>query len=360
MPVTRIPVDVVMERVPLAQSLGRARNGSPRASSPSARPALNSTDAGRAAAAPRHAAKARNGASRAASSSCTRREAEGYYLNLSRAAAARLRHVAHVRRRRRRRRAPGRRDAELQRGGAHDGRRRAGRFGRVAAADLQAMLVPYIEEHYKPEPKKKVRRNDPFAATRKRPRAPRSRRGPASRRDAMVDERRTRKPFLLSAGRSASSPRRARRRRRARQTRVASRPPASVPPTPTAPRRDAPSRRRRRCRRSSRCRSTPTSRRSCNPNVDESLKRQALRKLFADPRFNVMDGLDVYIDDYTQVRCRSRPRSSRSSTSAKFLFDPPKTRVNAQGHVEDVPPRARGAADAADDERTSRRAVAER
>lgn len=33
------------------------------------------------------------------------------------------------------------------------------------------------------------------------------------------------------------------------------------------------------------------------PDVDESLKRAALRKLFADPRFNVMDGLDVYIDD---------------------------------------------------------------
>lgn len=36
------------------------------------------------------------------------------------------------------------------------------------------------------------------------------------------------------------------------------------------------------------------------PKVDETLKRQALRKLFADPRFNVMDGLDVYIDDYSK------------------------------------------------------------
>ena len=38
---------------------------------------------------------------------------------------------------------------------------------------LQAMLAPYIEEHYKPEPKKKVRRNDPFAADAQDPRAPR-------------------------------------------------------------------------------------------------------------------------------------------------------------------------------------------
>lgn len=35
-----------------------------------------------------------------------------------------------------------------------------------------------------------------------------------------------------------------------------------------------------------------------SPGVDEGVKRAALKKLFADPRFNVMDGLDVYIDDY--------------------------------------------------------------
>lgn len=32
--------------------------------------------------------------------------------------------------------------------------------------------------------------------------------------------------------------------------------------------------------------------------VDEVVRRAALRKLFSDPRFNVMDGLDTYIDDY--------------------------------------------------------------
>lgn len=36
------------------------------------------------------------------------------------------------------------------------------------------------------------------------------------------------------------------------------------------------------------------------PKVDESIKRAALKKLFSDPRFNVMDGLDIYIGDYTQ------------------------------------------------------------
>src|SRR3954466_13553302 len=33
--------------------------------------------------------------------------------------------------------------------------------------------------------------------------------------------------------------------------------------------------------------------------VEEGVKRAALKKLFADPRFNVMDGLDTYIDDYS-------------------------------------------------------------
>jgi hypothetical protein len=34
------------------------------------------------------------------------------------------------------------------------------------------------------------------------------------------------------------------------------------------------------------------------PNVDPAVKNAALKKLFADPQFNVMDGLDTYIDDY--------------------------------------------------------------
>jgi len=36
------------------------------------------------------------------------------------------------------------------------------------------------------------------------------------------------------------------------------------------------------------------------PKVDEAVKRAALKKLFTDPRFNVMDGLDIYVGDYTQ------------------------------------------------------------
>jgi hypothetical protein len=35
-------------------------------------------------------------------------------------------------------------------------------------------------------------------------------------------------------------------------------------------------------------------------DVDPSLRRAALKTLFQDPRHNIMDGLDVYIDDYSK------------------------------------------------------------
>jgi hypothetical protein len=37
------------------------------------------------------------------------------------------------------------------------------------------------------------------------------------------------------------------------------------------------------------------------PGVDAQVKNAAMKKLFADPHFNVMDGLDTYIDDYHNV-----------------------------------------------------------
>jgi hypothetical protein len=37
------------------------------------------------------------------------------------------------------------------------------------------------------------------------------------------------------------------------------------------------------------------------PGVDDKVKRAALKQLFREPRFNIMDGLDTYIDDYTKA-----------------------------------------------------------
>jgi len=36
------------------------------------------------------------------------------------------------------------------------------------------------------------------------------------------------------------------------------------------------------------------------PGVDGAVRNAAMKKLFSDPRFNVMDGLDTYIDDYNK------------------------------------------------------------
>jgi hypothetical protein len=35
------------------------------------------------------------------------------------------------------------------------------------------------------------------------------------------------------------------------------------------------------------------------PDVDPAVQQAALKKMFSDPHFNVMDGLDIYIDDYS-------------------------------------------------------------
>lgn len=73
------------------------------------------------------------------------------------------------------------------------------------------------------------------------------------------------------------------------------------------------------------------------PKVDEAVKRAALKKLFNDPRFNVMDRLDVYIDDYSKPDPLPREWLNELA-SAQNILNPPQTRVNDQGFAEDVPP----------------------
>lgn len=46
---------------------------------------------------------------------------------------------------------------------------------------------------------------------------------------------------------------------------------------------------------------TPEYREFFDPRVEETLRRTALKKLFSDPHFNTMDGLDTYIDDYAKA-----------------------------------------------------------
>src|SRR5437660_12761119 len=75
------------------------------------------------------------------------------------------------------------------------------------------------------------------------------------------------------------------------------------------------------------------------PDVDESLKRMALKKLLHDPRFNVMDGLDPYIDDYSKPDPID-PDVVKQLMQARYIFNPPQTRVTDSGFVGDVPPEA--------------------
>ena len=54
------------------------------------------------------------------------------------------------------------------------------------------------------------------------------------------------------------------------------------------------------------------------PGVDREVRNAALKKLFTDPHYNVMDGLDIYIDDYG--RPDPIPESMlRKMTQSKFL-----------------------------------------
>jgi hypothetical protein len=61
-------------------------------------------------------------------------------------------------------------------------------------------------------------------------------------------------------------------------------------------------------------------------NVAPEVRNAAMKKLFSDPRYNVMDRLDIYIDDYSKPD--PLPESMlRKMVSAKFLklFDDEKT-----------------------------------
>jgi hypothetical protein len=55
--------------------------------------------------------------------------------------------------------------------------------------------------------------------------------------------------------------------------------------------------------------------------VDENVRRSAFKKLFTDPHFNIMDGLDIYIDDYNKFD-PIPPAMLAALNHAKGLLDP--------------------------------------
>ena len=78
------------------------------------------------------------------------------------------------------------------------------------------------------------------------------------------------------------------------------------------------------------------------PKVPDALRRAAVKKLFADPRFNVMDGLDVYIDDYS-IPDPIPPEMMKMIAHARDLIDHPSDRLAREQAAA-----AAGGADAAD------------
>ena len=91
------------------------------------------------------------------------------------------------------------------------------------------------------------------------------------------------------------------------------------------------------------------------PNVDENVKRAAMKKLFTDPHYNIMDGLDTYIDDYG--RPDPIPESMlRQMTQSKFLglFDheeePPPPVASTHGETAPAVPQSMPEPDLSQDE----------
>jgi len=77
--------------------------------------------------------------------------------------------------------------------------------------------------------------------------------------------------------------------------------------------------------------------------VAPDVKNAALKKLFADPHYNVMDGLDTYIDDYSNMEPLPAPMLRRlASARALAMFDP------ADEPAGDVPAGPPPGADAAE------------
>ena len=79
------------------------------------------------------------------------------------------------------------------------------------------------------------------------------------------------------------------------------------------------------------------------PGVEPGVSNAAMKKLFSDPHFNVMDGLDIYIGDYSQPDPIA-PEMLRKMVQSKFLglFDDEDDEAQkaAAGAPQTAPPTA--------------------
>ena len=88
------------------------------------------------------------------------------------------------------------------------------------------------------------------------------------------------------------------------------------------------------------------------PNVDPAVQQAAMKKLFSDPHFNIMDRLDIYIDDYSipdpiPMEMLKRMVQSESLGLFRKFEDGPGAKVLAESEEEkagDPEPEATAAA----------------
>lgn len=90
---------------------------------------------------------------------------------------------------------------------------------------------------------------------------------------------------------------------------------------------------------------TPASdfRRFVAKDVPPDVRNAAVKKLFADPHFNVMDGLDIYIDDYTKTEPIPATMMAQmvSAQFLKLVDDPEeKTQKTAETVAHEAAPAA--------------------
>ena len=57
--------------------------------------------------------------------------------------------------------------------------------------------------------------------------------------------------------------------------------------------------------------------------IGEEIRRKAMKTLFADPHFNVMDGLDIYIDDYSLSEPIPEAMLATLNQARGLLFEAP-------------------------------------
>jgi len=74
-----------------------------------------------------------------------------------------------------------------------------------------------------------------------------------------------------------------------------------------------------------------------HPKVDENLRRAALKRLFSDAHFNVMDGLDVYIGDYSKAEPIPAAMLAQLTQAQKIIDWAPEGRAAAEKSAKQSP-----------------------